>query len=95
MNKFFLNYLGLFFILLSILSFFNIVYSYYFNLYLNINTYFYTFLISLIIGGSTFFNKKTETKINIYKKIFTVTLGFFLLPLVIAIPFYLSIYGKH
>jgi trk system potassium uptake protein TrkH len=93
MNKFFLNYLGLFFILLSILSFFNIVYSYYFNLYLNINTYFYTFLISLIIGGSTFFNKKTETKINIYKKIFTVTLGFFLLPLVIAIPFYLSIYN--
>ena len=51
MNRFILNYLGIFFLLLSILSFFNIIYSYYFNLYLNINTYFYTLLISLIIGA--------------------------------------------
>jgi len=93
MNKFILNYLGLFFILLSVLSFFNIVYSYYFNLYLNINTYFYTFLISFIIGVSSFFNKGIEIKISIYRKIFTVIIGYFLLPLVIAIPFYLSIYN--
>ena len=93
MNKFILNYLGLFFILLSVLSFFNIVYSYYFNLYLNINTYFYTFLISFIIGVSSFFNKRIEIKISIYRKIFTVIIGYFLLPLVIAIPFYLSIYN--
>jgi len=93
MNKFILNYLGLFFILLSVLSFFNIVYSYYFNLYLNINTYFYTFLISFVIGVSSFFNKRIEIKISIYRKIFTVIVGYFLLPLVIAIPFYLSIYN--
>ena len=93
MNKFILNYLGLFFILLSVLSFFNIVYSYYFNLYLNINTYFYTFLISFVIGVSSFFNKRIEIKISIYRKIFTVIIGYFLLPLVIAIPFYLSIYN--
>ena len=54
MNRFILNYLGVFFILLSVLSFFNIIYSYYFNLYLNIDTYFYTFLISATIGGSSF-----------------------------------------
>ena len=54
MNRFILNYLGVFFILLSVLSFFNIIYSYYFNLYLNIDTYFYTFLISIIIGISSF-----------------------------------------
>ena len=93
MNKFILNYLGLFFLLLSLLSFFNIVYSYYFNLYLNINTYFYTFCISLIIGLFSFFYKSLDSKITIYQKIFAVFIGYILLPLVIAIPIYLSIYN--
>ena len=93
MNKFILNYLGLFFLLLSLLSFFNIVYSYYFNLYLNINTYFYTFCISLIIGLFSFFYKSPDSKITIYQKIFAVFIGYILLPLVIAIPIYLSIYN--
>ncbi len=93
MNRFTLSYLGIFFILLSILSFFNIIYSYYFNLYLNINTYFYTFLISGFIGLISFFIKKNSIKINIYYKIFTVILGYFLLPLIISIPFYFSIYN--
>ena len=93
MNKFILNYLGLFFILLSVLSFFNIIYSYYFNLYLNINTYFYTFCISLIIGLFSFFYKSLDSKITIYQKIFAVFIGYILLPLVIAIPIYLSIYN--
>ena len=93
MNKFILNYLGLFFILLSVLSFFNIIYSYYFTLYLNINTYFYTFLISLIIGLTFFLKKNLVTKITIYQKIFAVLIGYFLLPIIISIPFYLSIYN--
>ena len=93
MNRFVLNYLGIFFILLSILSFFNIIYSYYFNLYLNINTYFYTLLISLVIGISSLINSKAEIKINIYIKIFTVIAGYFLIPIVISIPYYFSIYN--
>ena len=93
MNRFILNYLGVFFILLSVLSFFNIIYSYYFNLYLNIDTYFYTFLISLIIGVSSFIKNKIEIKITIYSKIFTVIIGYFLLPLIISIPYYFSIYN--
>ena len=93
MNRFILNYLGIFFILLSVLSFFNIIYSYYFNLYLNIDTYFYTFLISAIIGVISFIKKKIEIKINIYSKIFTVLIGYFLLPLIISIPYYFSIYN--
>ena len=78
MNRFVLNYLGVFFLLLSILAFFNIIYSYYFNLYLNVNTYFYTLLISLIVGIVSFIKKKDcdeeKTKIfltsntGIYKK---------------------------
>ena len=93
MIRFILNYLGVFFILLSILSFFNIIYSYYFNLYLNINTYFYTFLSSGVIGLSSLIIKKNTFKINIYSKIITVILGYFLLPLIISIPFYFSIYN--
>ncbi len=93
MNKFTLNYLGLFFILLSVLSFFNIIYSYYFNLYLNINTYFYTFLISFVIGLISYFYRRLDTKINIYQKIFAVCMGYLLLPFVIAIPYYLSNYN--
>ncbi len=93
MIRFILNYLGVFFILLSILSFFNIIYSYYFNLYLNINNYFYTFLISGVIGLSSLIIKKSTFKINIYSKIITVILGYFLLPLIISIPFYFSIYN--
>ncbi len=93
MNRFILNYLGVFFILLSVLSFFNIIYSYYFNLYLNIDTYFYTFLISAVIGVSSFIKNKIEIKINIYSKIFAVIIGYFLLPLIISIPYYFSIYN--
>ncbi len=93
MNRFILNYLGVFFILLSVLSFFNIIYSYYFNLYLNIDTYFYTFLISAIVGVSSFIKNKIEIKITIYSKIFTVIIGYFLLPLIISIPYYFSIYN--
>tara|TARA_B110000196_G_scaffold289436_1_gene275052 strand:- start:72 stop:1478 length:1407 start_codon:yes stop_codon:yes gene_type:complete len=93
MNRFILNYLGVFFILLSVLSFFNIIYSYYFNLYLNIDAYFYTFLISAVIGVSSFIKNKIEIKITIYSKIFTVIIGYLLLPLIISIPYYFSIYN--
>ncbi len=93
MNRFVLNYLGIFFLLLSILSFLNIIYSYYFNLYLNINAYFYTLLISLIIGVLSFFLKKSDFKISIYVKIFTVIFGYVSLPLIISLPYYFSIYN--
>ena len=93
MNRLILNYLGIFFILLSILSFFNIIYSYYFNLYLNIDTYFYTLLISTVIGSVFLIKNKYDLKINIYSKIFTVILGYLIIPLVISIPYYFSIYN--
>ena len=93
MNKFILNYLGVFFILLSGLSFFNIIYSYYFNLYLNIDTYFYTLLISFFAGVSSLIKKNKDIKINIYQKIFAVISGYFLIPLLISIPYYFSIYN--
>ena len=93
MNRFILNYLGVFFLLLSILSFFNIIYSYYFNLYLNVNTYFYTLLISLIVGIVSLIKKKDDIKVTIYTKIISVIIGYLILPLVISIPYYFSIYN--
>ena len=93
MNKFILNYLGVFFILLSVLSFFNIIYSYYFNLYLNIDAYIYTLVISLFLGTIFLIKKKIDGKISIYIKILTVIVGYLILPLIISIPYYLSIYN--
>ena len=89
-----LIYLSVFCGIISILSLFNIVYSYYLNLYLNLNTYVYTFFISLILAIFFYFIKsKDEKKINIYQKIITILFGYFLLPLIISIPFYFSIYN--
>ena len=94
MNSIKLIYLSIFCGVISILSFFNIVYSYYLNLYLNLNTYIYTFLISIILTLLFYISKgNSEKKINIYEKILTILFGYFLLPLIISIPFYFSIYN--
>ncbi len=93
MSRFSLNYLGIFFVLISILSFFNIINSYYFNLYLNIDTYIYTSLISSLIGVPFLIIKKIDKKIKIYEKILIVIIGYIFLPLIISIPYYLSIYN--
>ena len=94
MNNIKLIYLSIFCGVISVLSFFNIVYSYYLNLYLNLNTYIYTFLLSIFFTLIFYISKsKDEKKTIIYEKILTVLLGYFLLPLLISIPFYFSIYN--
>ena len=94
MKYFKLIYLSVFFGIVSILAFFNITYSYYLNLYLNLNTYIYTFIVSIFLAILFYYVKgNDEKKITIYEKILTILLGYFLLPLVISIPFYFSIYN--
>ena len=94
MNYFKLIYLSVFCGVISILSFFNIIYSYYLNLYLNLNTYIYTFFISLLLALVFYYIKNNdEKKTTIYSKIVTILFGYFLLPLIISIPFYFSIYN--
>ena len=93
MSKLLNNYLSFFLILISILSIINITYCYYFNIYLNIDTYIYTFIVSFILGLGFFSLKIKILKINIYHKILTVISGYFLIPLIISIPYYLSIYN--
>ena len=94
MSYFKLVYLSVFCGIISFLSFFNIIFSYYLNLYLNLNTYVYTFFISLLLTLFFYYIKSNdERKTNIYQKIVTILLGYFLLPLIISIPFYFSIYN--
>ena len=94
MNYIKLIYLSIFCGIISILSFFNIVYSYYLNLYLNLDTYIYTFFISIILSLIFYISKNNdEKKTTIYEKILTILVGYFLLPILISIPFYFSIYN--
>jgi len=88
-----IRFLSFFFGIISILSFFNILYSYYLNLYLNLDTYYISFIVSLIVSLIFYKLHVPEIKHNIYNKILTVFFGYILLPLVLAIPFYLSIYN--
>jgi trk system potassium uptake protein len=94
MNYIKLIYLSVFCGIIGILAFFNIVYSYYLNLYLNLNTYIFTFIISIFLTLLFYIAKgNDEKKTTIYEKILTILLGYFLLPLIISIPFYFSIYN--
>jgi trk system potassium uptake protein TrkH len=93
MSKFSLTYLGIFSLLISILSFFNIIYSYYFNLYLNLDNYLYSLLLSLLLGCIFLFKKKDNSKISIYHKILCVFAGYIVLPIIISIPYFFSIYN--
>ena len=75
------------------MSFINILYSYYFNLYLNIDTYVYTLLISLLLSVLPIIKKKDDKKVSIYEKILIIIFGYLIIPLVISIPYFLSIYN--
>ncbi len=93
MFKIQIKYLSFFFGIVSILSFFNILYSYYFNLYLNLDTYYYTLVTSFTLFIVLFRFGKYDLKSNIFQKILTIFLGYILIPLVLSIPFYFSIYN--
>ena len=93
MSFFRVKYLSFFFILIALFSFLNIIYSYYFNLYLNLNTYYFSLIVSAVIGLFFYKIKTSERKSTIFEKIATVLLGYVLMPIVMSIPFYLSIYN--
>jgi len=89
-----LLYLGIFTIFVSIFSLLNILFCYYFDTLLNIQVYFACLLVFLFLGVTfIFFNKKfLNVKVNFFEKLFIVISGFFYFPLLISIPYYLSIY---
>ena len=89
-----LLYLGIFTIFVSIFSLLNILFCYYFDTLLNIQVYFACLLVFLFLGVTfIFFNKKfLNVKLNFFEKLFLVIVGFFYFPLLISMPYYLSIY---
>ncbi len=92
MNIFSLKYFGIFFLIISFFSFFNIIYSYYFNLLNNLSSYIFTFSITLIIGlFLILFKKYKYEKINLFERILIVLTGYLILPAAISLPYYFNI----
>tara|TARA_Y100001970_G_scaffold131625_1_gene162361 strand:- start:587 stop:1996 length:1410 start_codon:yes stop_codon:yes gene_type:complete len=92
MTRFSSIYISSFLFLISVFSFFNIIYSNYFDIFFNIENYIYTLFISLILGVFLlYFYRSNIKKITIYEKIFTVLIGYILFPLIIAVPYYFGI----
>ena len=86
-------YLGLFSFPISILAFFNILYSSYFDYLLNLNSYIITLIASLLIGSVLlFFGKTGEKKIDFYEQLTLVVLIYFLISVLISIPYFFSNY---
>ena len=88
-----LFFLGFFSLIVSLFSVLNIFYSIYFDFLIGINSYLITLIISLFIGGSfCYFGNNFKKDINLSDQIIFIILSFFLLPILISIPYYLSIY---
>ena len=88
-----LKYLSFFFLIISFFSFLNILYSYYFNLYSNLSSYSFILIISILISFIFYKLKSSDQKPSIFEKLITVFLGYILMPLILSLPFYFSIYN--
>ena len=92
MNIFSFKYFGIFFLIIGFFSFFNIIYSYYFDILNNLNNYIFTFFVTLLIGLFLLTIKKYKfKKISLFERILIVLIGYFVLPIFISIPYYLSL----
>ena len=86
-------YLGVFSLLVSSFSFLNILYSIYFSFLLDLNSYLITFLISLTVGSLFLYTgRKHRKNISLNDQMLFILLRFLFIPLLISIPYYLSIY---
>ena len=86
-------YLGLFCFPISVLAFINILYSSYFDYFLNINSYIITLIVSFVVGsGFLFFGNKSEKRINFIEQLLLIILVYLVIAFFIALPFYFSNY---
>ena len=89
-----LYFLGLSCLPISIMSLINIFYSFYFNYLQNVSSYILVLIISLVFGlAFIFIGKKASQNIGIYEQLFLTLAIFFILPLLILVPFFLSDYN--
>jgi len=88
-----LFFLGIYSLFVSFFSFLNILYSIYFNFILDLNSYIISLIISLSVG--TIFclqGRKYSKNISLSDQIVLIILSFIFIPLLICIPYFLSIY---
>ena len=88
-----LFFLGINSLLVSFAAFLNIFYSIYFDFIIDLNSYLITLFLSLIIGVSFIYIGKNDNKdISLSEQIFLIILSFVFIPLLLSIPYFLSIY---
>ena len=86
-------YLGLYCYPISILAFINILYSSYFNYFLNTDSYVISLILSLVLGTFFYFiGKKSSKKITFQEQLILIILIYLLSSFLISIPIYFSIY---
>ena len=89
-----LFFLGIYSLLVSFFSILNILYSIYFDFVLDLNSYSITFIFSLAIGSLFCYAGRNFSKtISLTEQIIFILLSFFLIPLLISIPYFFSIYN--
>ena len=86
-------FLGIYIFLVSIFSIINIFYSIYFDFIIGLNSYLITFSISLLLSILFYFLGRNYNKdISIVDQIIFIFLSFSLIPFLISIPYFSSIY---
>ncbi len=89
-----LFFLGINSLLVSFFSILNILYSIYFDFIIDLNSYLITFFISFIFGLVFYYLGRNQSKnITLSEQIIFVILSFILIPLLISIPYTLSVYN--
>ena len=88
-----LFFLGIYTLVVALLSIINIFYSIYFDFNIGLNSYLITFAISFFAGGIFFLIGRNHSKdIVLTDQIIFILLSFVLIPFLISIPYALSIY---
>ena len=89
-----LFFLGIYSLFISFFSILNIFYSIYFNFILDLNSYIISLIISLIVGSSfCFVGRGHNRNISLSDQIILIILSFIFIPLLISVPYFLSIYN--
>lgn len=87
-------YLGLLCFPISFLAFINILYSLYFDHFINVNSYTLTLLISLLIGFLFyFFGRKSQKRLNFFDQVVLLIVSYFVTSLLISIVYFTSNYN--
>ena len=89
-----LFFFGIYSLFVSFFSILNNLYSIYFNFILDLNSYVISLIISLIIGSSfCFIGRRHNKNISLSDQIVLIILSFVFIPLLISVPYFLSIYN--